>query len=34
MNDHEIGLMQTLMPLRLIVKLDHYLNQNQRFKED
>ena len=34
MHDYEIGLMQTLMPLRLIVKLDHYLNQNQRFKKD
>ena len=34
MNDYEIGLMQTLMPLCLIVKLDHYLNQNQRFKKD
>ena len=29
MNDYEIGLMQMLMPLCLIVKLDHYLNQNQ-----
>ena len=34
MNDYEIGLMQTLMPLHLIVKLNHYLNQNQRFKKD
>ena len=34
MNDYEIGLTQMLMPLRLIVKLDHYLNQNQRFKKD
>ena len=30
MNDYEIGLMQMLMPLFLIVKLDHYLSQNQR----
>ena len=34
MNDYEIGLTQTLMPLHLIVKLDQYLNQNQRFKKD
>ena len=34
MNDYEIGLMQTLMPLCLIVKLNHDLNQNQRFKKD
>ena len=34
MNDYEIGLMQILMPLCLIVKLIHYLNQNQRFKKD
>ena len=34
MNDYEIGLTQMLMPLCLMVKLDHYLNHNQRFKKD